>query len=269
MAHGSRTLKPLFGWRSAITESGLPSSTRHVALALSLHMNERGGSAFPGAVTLAKETGLNVSTVRERLNDLVEYGYLTLVEQGGRRGERRRANVYEASIPAPQLLASDDPSSRPTRRRKRTDPSPQPRVPLASDDPISTRNSPENSTNSTPPTPPGVELEPASPSGRPVDVVFAAWQEATGHRRAVLDGKRTKRIQWALKHYSLDDVLAAVRGVKLSAFHMGQNDAGSIHDDIELILRDAKHLEGFRDLARDGPTLPISASTRLVMGMGQ
>jgi len=37
---------PLFTWRSAIAESHLPPTTKLVAVMLSLHMNERGGSCF-------------------------------------------------------------------------------------------------------------------------------------------------------------------------------------------------------------------------------
>ena len=54
-------LSALFTWRSAICESGLPPTARHVALTLSLHMNERGGSAFPGATLLATDgAGINM-----------------------------------------------------------------------------------------------------------------------------------------------------------------------------------------------------------------
>jgi hypothetical protein len=60
-------LRPLFTWRSAIVESDLPPTARHVALTLALHMNERGGSCFPSQATLASETGLHPRTVKRSL----------------------------------------------------------------------------------------------------------------------------------------------------------------------------------------------------------
>lgn len=126
-------LAPLFTWRSAISESTLPSTTRHVALALSLYMNERGGSAHPGAGRLAKETALNVATVREHLAKLVEDGWLVIAEQGGQRGEKRKANEYVAHVPS----GVDDPSFSTTGRGETTDPSSSPRRPVVLADPIS------------------------------------------------------------------------------------------------------------------------------------
>ena len=91
-------LRPLFTWRSAIVESDLPPVTRHVALTLSLHMNERGGSCFPSHKTLADETGLHVDTVRTHLAALTKGGWLVRVVN--RRGSGRGTRVeYEASVP--------------------------------------------------------------------------------------------------------------------------------------------------------------------------
>lgn len=94
-----RDFKPLFTWRSAICDSDLPPTTRLVALTLSLHMNERGGSCFPSAAQLAQETGLGVSTVREHRKTLERTGWLACVERGGIRGKARRASAYEATTP--------------------------------------------------------------------------------------------------------------------------------------------------------------------------
>ena len=134
-------LKPLFSWRSAIAESDLAPTTRHVALALSIYMNERGGSAHPGPALLAKDTGLHISTVKEKLAELEERGWLVCISRGGLKGERRIANEYEAAVP----IAHGDPSSRVTGSSEPGDPSPSPRRPVAHGDPNSPENSPENS----------------------------------------------------------------------------------------------------------------------------
>lgn len=101
VSENRKDFRPLFTWRSAICDSGLPATTRHVALTLSLHMNERGGSCFPGAVALAAETGLSERAVRSHLNELVRAGWIRITEHGGLKGGHRRANAYEATTPAP------------------------------------------------------------------------------------------------------------------------------------------------------------------------
>ena len=100
---------------------------------------------------------------------------------------------------------------------------------------------------------------------RPIDdttAVFTTWQQATGKHRARLDPKRRKRIRDALKHYPLADVLDAVQGWQHSPHHAGQNPHGTVFNDLELLLRDAAHLEQFRDLWRDGPPPVMGRHTR-------
>lgn len=142
MAKG--TIAPLFTWRSAIAapDSGLKPTQRHVALTLALHMNEKGGSAFPGARRLSDETGLAQGTVRRVLSELVEAGWLDLQERGGRRGESRKANHYVARTPHPRLpVTEDDPSpsvrGRPPAPPTQDDPSPTTTRHPASHDPSS------------------------------------------------------------------------------------------------------------------------------------
>lgn len=90
-----RNLSPLFTWRSALTESGLPPTARHVGLTLSLHMSERGDSCFPSAPTLADETGLSRQTVLAMVKILEDAGYLE-VSRGVGRGN---SNHYRAIVP--------------------------------------------------------------------------------------------------------------------------------------------------------------------------
>jgi hypothetical protein len=89
-------LLPLFSWRSAICQSDLASTTRHVALTLSLYMSERGDSAYPGAERLASDTGLTVRCVRQHLKTLEERGWLVCRVRGGGAG---KATEYAATIP--------------------------------------------------------------------------------------------------------------------------------------------------------------------------
>lgn len=83
-----------------------------------------------------------------------------------------------------------------------------------------------------------------------VTSVFDAWRESTGHRKAVLDQKRRRVIDKALRTHDLEDVVDAVRGWKHSPHHRGENDRHTVYDDLELLLRDASQIEKFRDLER-------------------
>lgn len=100
--------------------------------------------------------------------------------------------------------------------------------------------------------PPLVELTldgPAEPD--PVLVVWEAWQTSTGHHRAVLDSKRRKKIEGALKLYPIEDVTAAVQGWQHSRWHRGENPSNTVYDGIELLLRDAGQIEKMRDAYLD------------------
>jgi hypothetical protein len=89
---------------------------------------------------------------------------------------------------------------------------------------------------------------------RNIDVVFNTWLASTGKdaTRTKLDARRRARVAWALKHYPLSEVLEAVCGWRNSPFHCGKNERGIRYNDLTLILRDAQHVEQFRDLERAG-----------------
>ena len=88
-------LSPLFGWRGKIASSDLEPTSRHVALTLSLWMNEMGGSAFPSVETLERATGLSRRAVQTHLAILVEKGWLKRTK---RRNEDGRQGSYLLSL---------------------------------------------------------------------------------------------------------------------------------------------------------------------------
>ncbi len=105
----------------------------------------------------------------------------------------------------------------------------------------------------------------------PPDVeVFDFWKEFFGHPRAFFDEKRRKAVKARLREgYSVDDLILAVRGCKLTPHNMGQNDRQEIYDDIELICRDTSHVERFISRAEmgangNGFSKPRTASERNV-----
>ena len=87
-----------------------------------------------------------------------------------------------------------------------------------------------------------VPTEPMSSSVE-IDRVFDHWRTAHGHPRAKLDAKRRKVIRGRLKEYTEADLCQAITGYLNSPHHMGQNDNGTKFDDLELFLRDAKHVD--------------------------
>lgn len=91
-------------------------------------------------------------------------------------------------------------------------------------------------------------LVPATP--KPCDVVFNHWRSVTGHNKAILDPKRTKLINAALKlGYTVEQLKQAIDGNKASPFHQGNNDRKMVYDGLDLILRDAAQIDKFIALA--------------------
>jgi helix-turn-helix protein len=118
-------IAPLYTWRTALVKSLDCSTCKLVALVLSLHMNEIGGSAFPSNRLLAEETSLGISTVREHLNGhLHAHGWLTLIERGGTSTGVPRANSWQAVIPIDPRQLSAGPRQQDDHPRQQTAPPP-------------------------------------------------------------------------------------------------------------------------------------------------
>lgn len=90
-----------------------------------------------------------------------------------------------------------------------------------------------------------VDLKADAPVSNPVLEIFDYWKATMNHPRSVLDDKRRRCIQKALKDYSMADLKFAIDGCKNTPFNMGDNSNGQIHDDITLILRSSAYIERF------------------------
>lgn len=83
--------------------------------------------------------------------------------------------------------------------------------------------------------------------------LFVFWQEQHGHQKAKFTKEREAKLRARLREgYSLDECAAAIRGVKRSKFHMGDNPDGKKWDEWNLIFRSGAYLEKFRDLDLEG-----------------
>jgi hypothetical protein len=84
-----------------------------------------------------------------------------------------------------------------------------------------------------------------------IDAIFEYWKRVMDRSRSHLDDTREQAIARVLAiGYTVEEVKTAIEGCKSSAFHMGLNDRGTCYNDIELICRDAKHLDTFMERAK-------------------
>lgn len=86
------------------------------------------------------------------------------------------------------------------------------------------------------------------PKGDEVTTIFAYWQKVMNSPKSALDDKRRKLIKTALKSYSPADICKAIRGCSKSPFNMGENDRRTKYNGLNLILRDAEHIDHFTSL---------------------
>lgn len=90
------------------------------------------------------------------------------------------------------------------------------------------------------------EQEQTPPEPSPIEQVFDYWRQIHHHPRARLDDARKKKINAMLSvGYEVNDLKLAIYGCKYSGFHQGQNEGGTVYDELTLILRDAAHVDKF------------------------
>ena len=101
-------------------------------------------------------------------------------------------------------------------------------------------------------------------------VVFDHWRVVMAHPNAKLDDKRKKAIKAALKlGYGAHDLAKAIDGCKKSKWHMGANDRSTVFDGLDLILRDAAHIDKFIALERAQSAPDMTAAGIQTMQAGQ
>ncbi|MFT6882535.1 MAG: hypothetical protein ACJAVY_001333 [Marinoscillum sp.] len=88
--------------------------------------------------------------------------------------------------------------------------------------------------------------------------VFKFWKETMEHPRAAYDTKRKALIKKNLKHYSTSDLKKAIYGCSVTPHNMGDNKQGERYDSIELILRDAAHVDRFMKNSDNPPAGKIT-----------
>lgn len=103
---------------------------------------------------------------------------------------------------------------------------------------------------------------PGAEKADPIQRVFDHWRDIHRKPRAQLDAKRRKLIRGALGAYSEADLCQAISGYLNSPHHMGQNDRATVYDSIELLLRDAEHIDAGLKFHAEPPRTDLSEKTR-------
>jgi len=80
--------------------------------------------------------------------------------------------------------------------------------------------------------------------------IFEYWKKTMQHPDAVLDTKRRRSIETALRNWrhTVEDCKIAIDGCRSSAFHMGSNPQKKLYDSISLIFRDSDKFESFKTM---------------------
>ena len=84
----------------------------------------------------------------------------------------------------------------------------------------------------------------------PVDRIFDRWRVVMGKPRAKLDPKRRRLIATRMREHDEATLIAAIEGCARSDWHMGRDakSEGRANNGLELILRDAAHIERFAEM---------------------
>ncbi len=102
-------------------------------------------------------------------------------------------------------------------------------------------------------------------AGQAAARVFAHWRQTWNHPRAQLDAKRRRVIREALKLYTEDDLCQCITGYLNSPHHTGRNERNTVYDDIETLLRDAKHIDAGLKFHAEPPRTDLSDKTRRII----
>lgn len=236
----------------------LTATEKLVAVRLGDHAHPDGTNAYPSIARLREDTGLSERAIQGAIQRLVQKG---AIRRDGCHGQWRTNRYVVVLDPAGDAPPHDvHPAGDAPPQQVHPHPAPPAPTPPHDVHPTPAAGAPKPSRTTT-----GTAMEPSTSSSKldrrsALATVFAAWQEATGKQRAHLDGKRTRLINAALKDYPLEDVVDAVRGWRHVPHNRGENDRNTVYNDLELILRDAQHIERFRDAERDPST--VVATTR-------
>lgn len=223
-----------------------------VLLALADHTDDQ-GRCWPGIEGLSAKCGISRTSIIQHIQCLQKLGIITIQKRYGEEG-RRQSNIYVLNLSLSseslhsKLLRSDlSRLSSKSARGRVQNLNGNHHIETSIESPNISRadNSAQQDTGGT-----KIKLS-------PLQEIFQYWQATLNHPRAKLDNKRKYKINQALRAYSIEEIKLSIDGCKASAFHQGKNPENKVHDDIELILRDSKHIEQFMGFSKQ----PLATSS--------
>lgn len=236
-------------WMEAIWSTEIPSNSKLLACYLRSFMNAKSDMAWPSYSRIIAETGLKRSTVAKHFNILEEEGWIAR-----NRGRKGKNTEYIATIPkkitnvmgsalnelgsAPDELCSS-PDELEVVHQTHSNKQVNKQV-INNNNTVALFHSDETN-------------------------IFEYWKFRMGKNNGTkLIKKRKDLITARLKEgYTVDDIKKAIDGCAGSPYHMGQNERGTVYDDIELICRSGIKVENFRDNINKFP--PQQNSNQLQM----
>lgn len=131
----------------------------------------------------------------------------------------------------------------------------------------SNRNSNRKRNSSSNTIPPSPFSEP--PEKTSIQEIFEHWQRVMNSPRSKLDAKRIKFIKKALgMEYSVAELCQAITGCSLSPYHMGGNEDNQKYNGLDLILRDAEHIDKFMSYYENPPVANHYKPSKLELSNG-
>lgn len=274
---------------SQVWELELPAAKLVVLLALADIAEDDGSQVYPGLGRIGWKTGYGKRHVRRIVRDLEADGLIVkvaepLVVDGIRRGTEYRIDLAAGTAKKPYVPENDRADKMSPLHIEggqdvrgdggQVDPPPAAARADISDTEGGHLDPSRGDTGSRLPIPiePSIENQTAKalsskldgpafnfrlddePIEDAVSTIFDAWCLATDRPGARLTGKtgakRRRVIEAALADYSAADLLLAVYGWRHFPHNRGENERQTVYNDIELLLRDAAHIERFRDAER-------------------
>lgn len=257
-------LAPIFTWRSAILQSDLRPTTRHVLLTLACYMNEAGESAFPAIPRLMQDTGLGRTAVEDHLRQAHQRGWVVRTPRKRDNGGQS-SNLYLPALPTDFVRRDSPPPTRgdPPRPRGGTPPRPRGGHELVS------KNLPE-------------ELEPGVPNGTlvgedadtdvetvdnpdnhdlpsPIRDLHEHFNRSRQGKPLALTRGRAAVYRARLRKFTPTEIMQAIERGCGDPFWQGRNDRGTRYDYPENLLRNDERVSQLLD--RDPPAATSGART--------
>jgi DNA-binding transcriptional ArsR family regulator len=217
---------------------GLSPAERLVLVSLSHHHNEHTHRCDPGAGRIARQTGLNLRTVRGALETLEQKELITWRRRWWDSVKKRpRSNFYELALDRGDPLPEDDE----TRWRETTTPVATDHLPSGERPPERKKNVHKNAA--------AANKEKGAISEE-VRTVFDSWSRSLQDGTTpTLTARRADLIARSLEHSTLEELVRAVKSWPHNEYFSGRKYDKGPQNRLDQLLKDRESIE---ELNKDG-----------------